>query len=92
MAWLRSVALYPKDPEETFVCDYTVGTELTDYVIAAKFDNPGAGPQHRDGELIAMLPTVLNQRLSSWVSRSPRTKLPPRHLRSRSARSVELLE
>jgi hypothetical protein len=38
---LRRVGLYPKEPDETFVCDYTVGADLTDYIIAVKVDNRG---------------------------------------------------
>jgi hypothetical protein len=38
---LVRVGLYPKEPDATFVCDYTLGADLTDYIIAVTFDNRG---------------------------------------------------
>lgn len=38
---LLRVGLYPKDRDATFVCDYSLGADLTQYVIAVKFDNRG---------------------------------------------------
>jgi hypothetical protein len=38
---LVRVGLYPKEPDATFVCDYTLGADLTDYIIAVTYDNRG---------------------------------------------------
>jgi hypothetical protein len=38
---LVRVGLYPNDPDATLVCDYTLGADLTDYLIAVTFDNRG---------------------------------------------------
>lgn len=36
---LIRIGLYPNDPDSYAVFDYTTGRELTDYLIAAKFDD-----------------------------------------------------
>ena len=36
--YLRRIGLYPQQPEECAVFDYTIGDDMTNYLIVAKFD------------------------------------------------------
>jgi hypothetical protein len=39
---LARVGIYPKSPEEMIVCDYTIGVEVTNYLVAVAFDSSGS--------------------------------------------------